>query len=190
MAFTLDPLAPVEGRAEAILPLVVVKAFCSVVSDNFNDLLALLRDAAVAAVEMRTGKLLAETADLVWRGDFPSPCSRRLDLARGPLISVESIEGVDGNGDDISLAAEDYIIRLGGSWIAPATVWPAGWRAGSVVITFTAGFESPPTQLVQAALMLAAHWFANREAVVTGTIATELPLGVAMLCDQFRDVVI
>lgn len=33
----------------------------------------------------------------------------------------------------------------------------------------------------QAALMLVAHWYENREAVVTGTIATPIPIGVERL---------
>lgn len=192
MAFTIDPHVPAEGRAEGIVSLATVKAFCSIAAeeDEFDALLALLRDAAVAEVEARTGKLLVETSGLVWRGDFPSPYLARLELAREPLISVQSIAGVDGDGADITLDAEDFIVRMGGSWLAPSAAWPLGWRAGSVVITFTAGFASPPAQLVQAVLMLTAHWFANREAVITGTIASELPLGVAMLCNRFRDIVL
>ena len=49
------------------------------------------------------------------------------------------------------------------------------------------GVEMTPDQMEltadvwQAVYLLVAHWYANREAVVTGTIATELPLGFERL---------
>ena len=190
MGFTIDTLVPAEGRAEGIVSLAMVKVFCSVDAEDteFGALFELLRDAAVATVEGATGKLLAVTPGLVWRGDFPSPYLARLQLARGPLVSVGAIGGIASDGSPVTLEADDYIVRMGGSWLAPHAAWPLGWRGGSVEIEFTAGFEQAPKPLVQAVLMLVAYWFANREAVVTGMIATELPMGLPMLCDQLRDV--
>lgn len=47
--------------------------------------------------------------------------------------------------------------------------------------------EQPVTPDITAAiLLLASHLHANREAVVTGTIATTLPLGVADLLAPYR----
>lgn len=46
------------------------------------------------------------------------------------------------------------------------------------------GIEAPervPPRMTQAVLMLVGHWFANREAVVTGTIAAQVPLAVEAL---------
>lgn len=39
-------------------------------------------------------------------------------------------------------------------------------------------FEAPPADLKEAVRQIAARFYENREAVVTGTIATELPIGV------------
>ncbi len=38
-----------------------------------------------------------------------------------------------------------------------------------------------PKRMRQAIMMLVAHWFANREAVVIGTITAQVPLGVDTL---------
>ncbi|MFP5432845.1 MAG: head-tail connector protein [Alphaproteobacteria bacterium] len=39
-----------------------------------------------------------------------------------------------------------------------------------------------------AILLLVGHWYANREAVVTGTIATQLPMAVDALLAPLRRV--
>jgi uncharacterized phage protein (predicted DNA packaging) len=44
-----------------------------------------------------------------------------------------------------------------------------------------------PVRMTQAALMLVAHWFANREAVVTGTITAQVPLAVESLLFTCRN---
>lgn len=194
MSFTIDPLAPAEGRAEAILPLAVVKKHVAVEVDEteFDDLLEIFRDAAVEEIEGRTGKLLAETSGLVWRGDFPARHGSRIDLARGPLVSVQSVDYLDGAGQSVAMAPEDFAVRNGGSWIAAMPNWPHGSRAGSVEITFTAGYSDAarPRALMQAALMLCAHYFDNREAVLVGQSVAELPLGVNAIVDRYRDVTI
>ncbi|MNQ91198.1 Phage gp6-like head-tail connector protein [compost metagenome] len=41
-----------------------------------------------------------------------------------------------------------------------------------------------------AALLLIGHWYTNREAVVTGTIATTLPLAYDSLIHPYRDIVV
>ena len=41
-----------------------------------------------------------------------------------------------------------------------------------------------------AALLLIGHWYTNREAVVTGTIATTLPLAYESLIHPYREIVV
>ena len=38
-----------------------------------------------------------------------------------------------------------------------------------------------------AGLMLAAHWYENREATISGTIIATLPLGVEAIIDNYRN---
>jgi uncharacterized phiE125 gp8 family phage protein len=65
------------------------------------------------------------------------------------------------------------------------TAWPStDGGPNAVAIRFTAGYANPaaiPATMSRAALMLVAHWYENREAVVMGT-TKEIELGVeAML---------
>ncbi len=55
--------------------------------------------------------------------------------------------------------------------------------------------DSKPQQpltsaLRMAALMLISHWYTNREAVVTGTIATTIPLAYASLIQAYRELAV
>lgn len=47
--------------------------------------------------------------------------------------------------------------------------------------------DDAPADLEQAVLLTAAHWFENRESVVTGTIATSMPFGVAQIVANRRN---
>lgn len=79
----------------------------------------------------------------------------------------------------------------------PAEIWPAYGKTwpvarvmpGAVLVNFDSGygddFTSVPTLLKHGMQMLIAHWYMNREAVVLGTIATELPQGVQNIFERF-----
>ena len=55
--------------------------------------------------------------------------------------------------------------------------WGEGWGLGYMV-----GFAVGSSPLVRAAaLLIVGHLYENREAVVIGTIATDLPMGVELL---------
>ncbi|RYE43614.1 MAG: phage gp6-like head-tail connector protein [Hyphomicrobiales bacterium] len=91
----------------------------------------------------------------------------------GPLYTLEEVKAhlhVDSADDDVSIqnymnAAEQAVLQY-----CNASLVPYGKEA-----TFK-----------QAALLLVGHYYANREAVVTGTIATALPFSVSALLDPHR----
>jgi hypothetical protein len=47
--------------------------------------------------------------------------------------------------------------------------------------------DGTPADLEQAVLMLAGHWYENREATLVGVTAQELPLGVAEIVREHRE---
>jgi len=56
-------------------------------------------------------------------------------------------------------------------------------------VEYTAGWATAadvPARVKNAIMFLATHWYRNKTAVVTGTIATELPLGWQVLVDGLR----
>ncbi len=60
--------------------------------------------------------------------------------------------------------------------------------ANRVKITYNAGSATVPAGLKLAILLLIANWYENREAVVTGSVASVVPsLGVLSLLNQYKE---
>lgn len=145
--------------------------------------------AACQQVAEMTGRVLSpETwtiADRSFSGDVLLP--------KSPVTSLVSVKWYDGSdvlqtssvGDFYLIADEDRAIVKP----KPGKAWPvSNGRDDGVQIEVVAGYAvgAVPQPLAAAILMLTGHLYSNREAVVTGTSATELPLGVADICNLFR----
>lgn len=185
MQFELAPLALPDGYTEGILPLADIKAHLSFTADEteFDGLISAYRDAAIDMVERYCGVRLGPVTGIIWRGEqLPS----KLSLGVWPVTDITSIEWLDARGEAVIGTAGDWRI-VGRDTIAtkPGKSLPTG-VGGAVEITFDAGFTEPPPVLVQAARMFAAHLFLHREAVITGTISGEIPLGFRQLCGAYR----
>jgi uncharacterized phiE125 gp8 family phage protein len=185
MALTIRSAAPLNG--DAVLSLAAAKAQLRRTDADEDALIASLRDAAVDWVERDTGKALAPRQFVATFDGF----AHRLRLPVGPVSAVASVQYLDGDGAQQTLATTGWRLAgdvlqaaAGAAW--PATLW--GAAAGAVTVTFTAGFAAGhcPPGLLSAVKLLLTHLYTNRSAVVTGTIATALPFTVQSLCDQHR----
>jgi len=81
--------------------------------------------------------------------------------------------------DDKDQYAPKVYLRYGQSWPS-TTLRPYN----GVCITFTCGYgdaSAVPENLIEAMMLLIGHYYENREAVITGQPAAELPLGVERL---------
>ncbi len=176
----------------APLELAVVKTHCRVLHGGDDVYLAQLSLAALEAAEAATHRqLLTATWDLqVDR--FPDD-RQPLRLPLGAWQATTSVSYVDTAGDTQTLDAAKYT-TVGTEpaliWPAYGQVWPATRvQAGAVTVRFTCGYgdshEQIPTLLRQGMLLLVGHWYVNREAIITGAIATEMPIGVAAIFAQF-----
>jgi uncharacterized phiE125 gp8 family phage protein len=153
------------------------------VSTLQDDLISLQITAARELVESYTGRQLVTATFKLTLDAFP--CLIR--LPRPPLQAVTTVKYYDTDGVLQTVDAADYQVdatAMPGT-LSPAygVSWPASrWQPAAVEIVYTAGFgataASVPAMLRQAILLTVAHWYTNREAVITGTIASELPLGV------------
>lgn len=188
MALTIRSTAHLDG--EAIVSLALVKEHLKLDADYVEEdvLIAAYRDAAIDWIERHTECSLAPRT---WSATFDG-LTDRLELPRRPVTEVSGVAylGPDGGTTNVQSSAfrfvgEDVVPNIGGRW-------PAGvCAAGAVQVTFDAGFadvKRDAPALVAAVTLLAGHLYRNREAVVTGTIATNLPLGVASLCEPYRQV--
>lgn len=189
MQFELAPFALPNGYAEGILPLADLKRHLSVL-DNDQDLeIGVYRDAAIDMVERYCALRLAPVTGVICRvEELPSP----LSLGVWPVTAISAISYLNTSGAAVTATLADWrILRRDTIGLKPGKTLPAD-VGGGVTVTFDAGFTAAnrPPALVQAARFFAAHLFMNREAVTTGIVAGEIPLGFRQLCAAFRTPVI
>lgn len=154
------------------------------VEDNTEDeLIADLITAAREWVENDTGHILMDRQVRQRFGCFGSV----MQLSAWPVIELVAIRYTD------ALTIEQTVDGRLSTFARPALVLPAynaRWPLtpwGEVEVEVRAGYGSEtPMALRQAILLLVGHWYANREAVITGTIVTQVALAVDSLCRDFR----
>lgn len=152
-----------------------------------DDEVARIVRAATAWAERITQRALCQQR---WRLHLDGfPCGAVV-IPRPPLQTVETVSYTDSLGSVQTLDALSYIVNpfeiLGRLSLAQGQAWPATRKqAMSVRVDFTAGYATVPEDIVAAILLLVGHLDQNREQVVTGTIATDLPMGVEALLSPY-----
>ena len=146
--------------------------------------------AAQRLVETRMDRALTEQGWRLSLDAFPAV----IKLPRSPVIAVSAITYLDSNGTTQTLAASAYRVDSDAepARIEPAygSTWPATLPVnGAVKIAYTSGHATgrpAPEQAASAIKLYIGHWYENREAVVTGTISTELDQAVEALIASCR----
>lgn len=113
-------------------------------------------------------------------------------VPRPPLQSVTSIQYVDTAGATQTLSASLYLVDTYSEpgRIVPAynQIWPSTRDVpNAVTVTFVAGWTSTavmPAAARQLCRIWAAHYYEERQAIITGTIATPTPLAIVPLTAQ------
>jgi len=147
--------------------------------------------AALAAVEARTGKILITRAFSwtvrAWRDD----AGQALPVA--PISALTGVDTIDAAGASTALALDNFTLAedFDRPRLMPKGAWlPAIPSKGATKISFTAGFAADvaglPSDLAQAVLLLAAHYYDNRNAV--GLNDTAMPFGVAVLLERYKTI--
>lgn len=148
---------------------------------------------ATAHVETITSrKLVSQT----WRGyldEWPAQ-GAAIELPFGRVTSITRFNWLgDDAVDHIMTASTDYIASLAGYWpkVVPVAAWPSGglFQVDPIRVEFVAGFGAAaavPAEIKQAILMLAAHWYKNREIVRVGNIVSGLPRAFDALVGPWR----
>lgn len=182
---TAPRLSPVD--------LALVKSQCRIADDatDQDDVLSVYIDAATEWVEAYTGRsLLTQTWQISLEG-FPE----RLWLPRAaPLASITHVKYYDAANVLTTLSSSVYTVP---ALHEPACVrlvdgqtWPLVWdRDDAVRVEYVTGASAPadvPASLRQAIQLLVAHWYANREAVMVGTISGPIAFAVEALCAPYR----
>lgn len=137
--------------------------------------------AAIEHCEQYTGRTFApETYEKV----LPYFCDE-IELEFGPITDVEPIDYYDVENEPQTF--DDYYLVGNTLVLSAEEEYPATYnRPDAVTITYHAGAEAIPPSVKQAAFFLVAAWNENREGEITGTISTQLALGIDRLLQPWR----
>lgn len=143
------------------------------------------RDAAIDWIETHTGRALQRRA-FRWSG-------AGLGLAAAlPVRPVRSVSSVGYLASDVvtPISADAYRVVGDGIVAVSEAAWPtAQCSADGARVEFDAGYDDEmplPAALMAAIKMLMAHLYRNRGATNSGVTVTEVPFGVATLCQAYR----
>ena len=116
-------------------------------------------------------------------------------LYKSPLVSVSSIKYYDSDDSQQTWASSNYIVD---SSLQPARISLAvnksaptlSKRINAVNIEYTVGYGTASTDVPEgirtAIILTVGNWYQNRQSVITGKTATELPLSSQYLLDQYK----
>ena len=137
-------------------------------------------------IEAITRRALVNTTFELKLDAFPT----EIRPPRSPLSSVSSITYVDTDGATQTLSVSVYSVDTdtepGRISLAFEQSWPdIREQNNAVVITFVAGYGSAatdvPAALRETVKLLLAHYYEFRQPVISGTIATKIPLHIESL---------
>jgi len=168
-----EPISTAEAKAHLRVDI----------SDD-DTLIDRLVKAARQRLEADTGQVLITQVWNMYLDCFPSSNYQPIKVLNPPLVSIDSITYVDGNGDVQTWDSSEYRVDTKSM---PARITPASgysWPSisnvtNAITIQFTAGYGDDGSDVLedlrQAMLMLIGHWYENRESVVIGTITAPVP---------------
>ena len=147
--------------------------------------------AALAAIEARTGKILISRrfswSVRAWRDAYCQP------LPAAPVSAVSAMTLIARQGQELAVDAARWVLREDAhrpEIAGPNGPLPVIPHLGKVKVFFDAGFgaawDDLPSDLAQAVLLLAGHFYEHRHGVEGR--ASELPLQVAALIAPYRTV--
>lgn len=190
-------------RANPAVSLSDAKTFLRVDGAAEDAMISTLVDAATDMVERATRRTMIHQTYRMRLDTFPDG---PIELPRSPVQSISAggayaysmprVRYFGTGGTEHTLTEnQDYLLDLDNNppslQLLPQTYWPLTQpgRAKAVEIDWVAGYGTFSTQvpplLRQAVLMLAAHWYANREAV--GQVGSEVPLAVDSILRIYHD---
>ena len=116
-------------------------------------------------------------------------------LYKSPVASITHVKYYDSNDSQQTLASSNYIL---GHYSKPARIGVAvggtlpnlSDRINAVEVKYTVGYGTAssdvPEGIRQAVLLTIGNFYQNRESVITGRTATELPLSSQYLLEQYK----
>jgi uncharacterized phiE125 gp8 family phage protein len=190
----------ISGPDDPVVTREEMKAHLRVDHDDDNDLIDAMTEAATQHLDGRDGFLGRALIDQTWElrmAWFP----RLVRLRLPPLIEVEAVEYLDSNGARQTFDAANYLVTgigdRGAICLAPGECWPTlpCDRPEPAIVRFRAGYldggVSPPEANVPAPIkaaikLITGSLYQNREHVIVGQTAIEMPWAAEALLRPYR----
>lgn len=178
----------------AVEPVTVTEAKAHLRVDFADDdtyIETLITAARMWVEEFTRRALVTQTWELVGDG---WPAGDRIALPLGRLQSVTSITGTDEDGTATVVSSSSYVVDANGEpgrvVLKSSSAWPSTTvKPGGFAVRFVAGYglaAAVPGPVKAAILLLVGHLYENREDVVVGLMATQVPMGARALLWPYR----
>ena len=182
-----------SGPAEDVLTLEEAKAQLVVETDDDDVLIQAFIDSATEWAQEYTGVKFINQS-VTYTMDCLPASNGQVELPSHNASAVTAISYVDSEDATQSDVLSDYYIDTQSMSVRvkPISGWPSirttGYNNFTVVVTegFGSASSDVPKPIKQAISMMVAHFYRNREAVVVGTIASDMPLSSKALLDKYR----
>lgn len=176
-----------SATAADIIATADLKAHLRVDHNDENTLIEALRDAAIAHVENYCNVKLGDVTAVMYLDGFPMSW----EIPVGPVQSIASIAYNNTTTTTQTLASTAWyadLIRRPArvSVINPPSV--ADYTHNGVQITCTIGYPEAeiPAPIIHAIRLIVGHYYEQRQQVVVGVSAVELPFGIHALLNPYR----
>ncbi len=163
--------------------------------DDDNELIEQLIAVVMSRLDGMNGVLGRGLINQSWMDVFDCfPSGDILRLGLTPVASITSIEYYDSSNVFQTFESSKYSFHnrplYGYAMLSTDSAWPSVYdRDDAVQVTYVAGYGGAavdvPAAIKHAGLLLLANLYENRESVIIGQTATELPNGVNMLLRPF-----
>ena len=194
-------LTRTANPTERCVSVAFAKSHLRVDQDVENELIALYLDAAIEDCAKEAGRAFDQQTYRLTASAWPG-CGY-IPIPIAPIVSVATVKYADVDGNEQTLPAEAWYfdprpeggaIVLTSSFLSPTLYG----RFGDVRIDFEAGYDvddgssamlpelTLPAVAKAAILLTVGHYYANRESVIVGKTATELPAGARRLLSRIR----
>jgi uncharacterized phiE125 gp8 family phage protein len=179
-------LSLVTAATTEVVTLTEARRQSRIFHEDDDEQIPLYIAAAVAFIEGPNGIGVALRPQ-TWRLSLDHfPCEIIVPL--GQVTEIVSIGYINDAGAAATVQSwradlDTQPLRI---WPARDTAWPAiRCEPGAVKVTFKCGYVTPPADLKAAVLLLAAHFYEHREAVIE-TQFYDLPLAVQSILERYR----
>ena len=183
-AATSEPIAQSEA-----------KLFLKVDTSDDDALIGTIISSAREYVENFTGYQLLSATWIQYLDRFPNN-NTAIELLMNPVSAITHVKYYDSDNVEQTWASSNYDTDLNGKpariTLASNVTFPTVYdRTNAIEIKFVAGYASTsatgfPKQLLNAMYLIIGHLYENRQEVIIGKTAYEIPKGADSILRQYR----